>query len=66
MLGRSEVLWVSLLVGLLVGRPAHIAYSFTQASLPDRPDRVLQAVRAAGRPPRRRVNLLRGAVLQIL
>jgi hypothetical protein len=48
MLGRSEVLWVSLLVGLLVGRPAHIAYSFTQASLPDRPDRVLQAVTGTG------------------
>ena len=48
MLGRSEVLWVSLLVGLLVGRPAHIAYSFTQASLPDRPDRVLQAITGTG------------------
>ena len=44
MIGNTESLWISLLVGLTVGRPAHIAYSFTQAALPDRPDRVLQAV----------------------
>lgn len=48
MLGHTESLWISLLVGLLVGRPAHIAYSFTQASLPDRPDRVLQSITGTG------------------
>eukprot|EP01043_Picozoa_sp_COSAG02_P020507 COSAG02_NODE_1015_length_15191_cov_6.937450_2_plen_1252_part_00 len=48
MLGHSESLWVSLLAGLLIGRPAHIAYSFTQASLPDRPDRVLQSITGTG------------------
>lgn len=47
-LGRSESLWVSLLVGLTIGRPAHIVYSFTQASLPDRADRVLQAITGTG------------------
>ena len=42
--GLAEGLWMPLLVGLSIGRPSHLAFAFTQATLPERKERVEQAV----------------------